>query len=385
MTIEIKVPAVGESINEVVVGSWMKSDGDQVELDEVICELESDKANFDVPAEAAGTLKIVAQEGDTLEVGALLCTIETEGAATANTDAPAAAEAATTEAAEGPQLTGQVIDMVVPTVGESIAEVTIASYLKEDGDFVELDEVIAEIESDKATFDLPAEASGILEIVAQEGTTLEIGALICRIKAATGSPDSPGEATKEATPVPPPPPAATADGYAAGHASPAAAKILAEKGIGAQEVSGTGVGGRITKADAAAAQKAAPAKATPAAAPPSAPAPAGARDTRRERMTTLRKTIARRLVAVKNETAMLTTFNEVDMKPIMDIRKKYKDQFKEKYEIGLGFMSFFTKAVCVALREWPAVNAIIDGDEVLYHDYCDVQLLFLPHVAWWYQ
>ncbi len=186
MTIEIKVPAVGESINEVVVGSWMKSDGDQVELDEVICELESDKANFDVPAEAAGTLKIVAQEGDTLEVGALLCTIETEGAATANTDAPAAAEAATTEAAEGPQLTGQVIDMVVPTVGESIAEVTIASYLKEDGDFVELDEVIAEIESDKATFDLPAEASGILEIVAQEGTTLEIGALICRIKAATG-------------------------------------------------------------------------------------------------------------------------------------------------------------------------------------------------------
>jgi len=378
MTVEIKVPAVGESINEVVVGSWTKSDGHHVEVDEVICELESDKANFEVTAELAGTIKIVAQEGDTLEIGALLCTIDSDGQAT--TDAPPSEAPSQPATAEAQKPTGKVIDMVVPTVGESIAEVSIASYLKEDGEFVELDEVIAEIESDKATFDLPAEASGILEIVAKEGDTLEIGALICRIKVAEGGLANGSAANAESKPVPPPPPPPTGDSYAAGHASPAAAKILAEKGIDTQQISGTGVGGRITKTDATTAQVKPQAQKTPPPIPQVAdksaapPVPAGERTTQREKMTTLRKTIARRLVAVKNETAMLTTFNEVDMKPIMDIRGKYKEQFKEKYEIGLGFMSFFTKAVCVALQEWPAVNAIIDGNEILYHNYCDVSI-----------
>jgi 2-oxoglutarate dehydrogenase E2 component (dihydrolipoamide succinyltransferase) len=158
--------------------------------------------------------------------------------------------------------------------------------------------------------------------------------------------------------------------YAAGHPSPAASKILDEKGIAAASVAGSGVGGRITKADALAASKPAA-----AAAPAPAAAPAVAQGgTRREKMSSLRKTVARRLVAVKNETAMLTTFNEVDMKPVMDLRGKYKDKFKEKHGVGLGFMSFFTKAVCVALKEFPSVNAKIDGDEIVFHDYCDISI-----------
>src|SRR6185436_19158052 len=162
--------------------------------------------------------------------------------------------------------------------------------------------------------------------------------------------------------------------YAAGHPSPAAAKRLDEKGIATSQVAGSGPGGRITKEDAANAQASSPAKAESKPTTASAPVVAGARTVRKEKMTSLRKTIARRLVAVKNETAMLTTFNEVDMKPVMDLRSKYKDKFKEKYGVGLGFMSFFTKAVCVALKEFPAVNASIDKDEVVYNDYCDVSI-----------
>jgi 2-oxoglutarate dehydrogenase E2 component (dihydrolipoamide succinyltransferase) len=173
-----------------------------------------------------------------------------------------------------------------------------------------------------------------------------------------------------APPAPAAAPASSGDAsYAAGHPSPAAAKILDEKGISAASVAGSGVGGRITKEDAVAAVQ-------PASAPaPAASAPAATSErTRREKMSSLRKTVARRLVAVKNETAMLTTFNEVDMKPVMDLRGKYKDKFKEKHGVGLGFMSFFTKAVCVALKEYPSVNAKIDGDEIVFHDYCDISI-----------
>jgi 2-oxoglutarate dehydrogenase E2 component (dihydrolipoamide succinyltransferase) len=233
-----------------------------------------------------------------------------------------------------------------------------------------LDEVIAEVESDKATFELPAEANGILRIVAKEKDTLPIGGLICRIEVTEGAPAAAAE-TKAAKSAP-----AASEAYAAGHPSPAAAKILDEKGIPAGQVSGTGVGGRITKEDAAQAKAAPAAKATAAAAPSGPPViTSGAgRGERREKMTSLRKTIARRLVAVKNETAMLTTFNEVDMKPLMDLRSRYKDQFKEKHGVGLGFMSFFTKAICIALKDFPAVNASIDKDEIIYHDYCDISI-----------
>ena len=180
MSLEIKVPAAGESITEVVLAQWLKKDGDTVEMDEIICELESDKATFEVPAEAAGVLKIVAEEGATLEIGAVICEIEEGGAAAAASPAPAAAVEA--PASDGPKSIGEVKEMIVPAVGESITEVTISTWLKSDGDYVELDEVIAEVDSDKATFELPAEASGILTTVAQEGDTIDIGALICKIE-----------------------------------------------------------------------------------------------------------------------------------------------------------------------------------------------------------
>jgi len=262
--------------------------------------------------------------------------------------------------------------MKVPAVGESITEVTISTWLKKDGDFVKLDEVIAEVESDKATFELPAEANGILRIVAKEKTTLPIGGLICKIEITEGAPVA--ETQKATTSTPTSSTSTSGTNYAAGHPSPAAGKILDEKGIPSTQVTGTGVGGRITKEDAVKAQASAKeSKPAPALAPPVITS-GGGRNVRREKMTSIRKTIAKRLVAVKNETAMLTTFNEVDMKPVMDLRSRYKDQFKEKYGVGLGFMSFFTKAVCAALKEFPSVNASIEGDEIVYHDYCDVSI-----------
>lgn len=397
MAVDMKIPPVGESITEVTVGTWYKKEGDHVKMDEVICGLDSDKATFELTAEADGILHILAQEGDVLPIGASICTIDNGGSAPAATPAPAAqpeaAQPAPAPAAEpakpaaAPATESKIIDINVPAVGESVTEVTIASWSKKDGDVVALDEVLCELESDKATFELPAEAAGTLQIVAQAGETLPIGALLAKITVGAG--------TVAAAPASAPAPAASApateaapsgqNGYAANYPSPAAAKILDEKGVNAQQVQGTGVGGRITKEDAVKASPAptqpAPAAAQPAAPKPASPAPApapaatgGSRSQRREKMTSLRRTIARRLVAVKNETAMLTTFNEVDMKPIMDLRNKYKDKFKEKQGVGLGFMSFFTKAVCIALKDFPAVNAQIDGDQIVYNDFCDISV-----------
>jgi 2-oxoglutarate dehydrogenase E2 component (dihydrolipoamide succinyltransferase) len=383
MAIEMKVPPVGESITEVTIATWNKKDGDVVKMDEVLCELESDKATFELPAEAEGVLKIVAKEGDTLPIGAVICTIEPVGASAVGSQpsavsqpietAPVAVTAPPAESQSPKAESSKVIEIKVPAVGESITEVTISAWSKKEGDSVKMDEVLCELESDKATFELPAETAGVLHIVAAEGSVLAIGAVVATITVGAGSVATPSVApvaTPQATVETP------QANYAAGHASPAAAKALAEKGIDTNTVSGSGVGGRITKEDANAAVKPAPV-ATPA--PAVAPTPAvvstsGNRNQRREKMTSLRKTVARRLVQVKNETAMLTTFNEVDMKPIMDLRGKYKDKFKEKHGVGLGFMSFFTKAVCVALKEYPAVNGSIDGEEIVYNDYCDISI-----------
>ncbi|MEY3918900.1 MAG: 2-oxoglutarate dehydrogenase component [Bacteroidota bacterium] len=379
MAIEMKVPAVGESITEVTVATWNKKEGDHVKLDEVLCELESDKATFELPAEAEGVLHIVAKEGDVLPIGAVICTIEA-GGATASVkvaDAPAAAAVAAPAPAAAPAAPAaapgpvSVLEIKVPAVGESITEVTVSVWNKKTGDSVSLDEVLCELESDKATFELPAEAAGVLEIVAESGTVVPIGGVLAKITVG-GAVAASAPAAAPAAPSAPAAPASSGDAsYAAGHPSPAAAKILDEKGISAASVAGSGVGGRITKEDAVAASKPAVAASAPAAAAAPAVAQGG---TRREKMSSLRKTVARRLVAVKNETAMLTTFNEVDMKPVMDLRGKYKDKFKEKHGVGLGFMSFFTKAVCVALKEFPSVNAKIDGDEIVFHDYCDISI-----------
>ena len=378
MAIEMKVPAVGESITEVTVATWNKKEGDHVKLDEVLCELESDKATFELPAEAEGVLHIVAKEGDVLPIGAVICTIEAGGATAsvkvadapvaAAVPAPVAAPAAPAPAA-GPT---SVLEVKVPAVGESITEVTVSVWNKKTGDSVSLDEVLCELESDKATFELPAESAGVLEIVAESGTVVPIGGILARITVG-GSVAAAAPAPAAAPATAPSAPASSGDAsYAAGHPSPAAAKILDEKGISAASVAGSGVGGRITKEDAVAAVQPVSAPA-PAASAPAATVATSDR-TRREKMSSLRKTVARRLVAVKNETAMLTTFNEVDMKPVMDLRGKYKDKFKEKHGVGLGFMSFFTKAVCVALKEYPSVNAKIDGDEIVFHDYCDISI-----------
>ena len=383
MSKEMRVPTVGESISEVTVGQWFKKDGDQVQLDEVLCELESDKATFEFPAEATGTLRIKAKEGDTVEIGGLICVIEASATAAAAVPTPAVAAAVVVPAAApaapvaAATPASSIKDMVVPTVGESITEVTLANWIKKDGDQVTLDEIIADVDSDKATFELPAEATGILRHVAKEGDVLEIGGLICRIEVGG---TAPAAANTPAPAAPVAAPTTTTENYATGHASPAASKILAEKGIDSATLAGTGKDGRVTKEDAmtASAPVASPAPATtpsPAvSASPVVNSVSGARALRREKMSSLRKTVSRRLVAVKNETAMLTTFNEVNMKPIMDLRSKFKDQFKEKHGVGLGFMSFFTKAVCVALKEWPAVNAQIDGNEMVFHDFCDISV-----------
>ena len=277
------------------------------------------------------------------------------------------------------------LEIKVPAVGESITEVTLSQWLKQDGDYVEMDENIAELESDKATFELPAEKAGILRLVAQEGDTLEIGALVATIEEGSAPASTGGEEKPAAKPAaeaasanaPEQPAASTTENYATGTASPAAAKILREKGIDADGLTGTGKDGRITKADAEKAAAAPKAQATSSEAPKPAATPqavAGTRNERREKLSALRKTIAKRLVTVKNETAMLTTFNEVNMQPIMDLRAKYKESFKEKHGVGLGFMSFFTKAVCTALKEWPAVNARIEENEIVYSDFVDVSI-----------
>lgn len=384
MGIQIKVPSVGESVSEVTIANWLKKDGEVVKMDEVIAELESDKATFELTAQDEGTLKIIRQQGETVPVGEVICEIDPNGKA-GSTPAPAAAPEEAKPAKEeskpaaAPQRagksTGAIKEMKVPAVGESITEVTISTWLKKDGDMVRMDEVIAEVESDKATFELPAEATGILRIVAKENEALAIGGLICRIEVMDGLPDTPSP--KSSAPAADTTAPGNQKSYAAGHPSPAAAKIIEEKGMSGQ-VQGTGVGGRITKDDAQKAQPAQKSSESKAQTPPPAGPPVltegVSRGERREKMTSLRRTIARRLVEVKNETAMLTTFNEVDMKPVMDMRSRYKEKFKEKYGVGLGFMSFFTKAVCAALKEFAGVNAYLDKDEVIFHDYCDISI-----------
>ncbi|WP_457617487.1 2-oxoglutarate dehydrogenase complex dihydrolipoyllysine-residue succinyltransferase [Lutibacter sp.] len=256
-----------------------------------------------------------------------------------------------------------ILEMKVPSPGESITEVEIAAWLVEDGDYVEKDQPIAEVDSDKATLELPAEESGIITLKAEEGDAVEVGAVVCLIDLDGKKPE--GLAAKESKTEAPKvieKQVETKTTYASGTASPAAKKILDEKGITPSEVKGTGRDGRITKDDAV--------NATPSMGVPTG----GSRNSGRKKMSMLRRKVAQRLVAVKNETAMLTTFNEVDMKPIFDLRKEFKESFKEKHGVGLGFMSFFTLAVVRALKLYPDVNSMIDGDYKIMHDFQDISI-----------
>jgi len=260
-----------------------------------------------------------------------------------------------------------ILEMRVPSPGESITEVEIAEWLVADGDYVEKDQAIAEVDSDKATLELPAEVSGIITLKAEEGDAVNVGEVVCLIDTSAEAPaggEAKAEAPKAEEKKVEAPKAAPADNktYATGTAAPAAKKILDEKGIATSTVSGTGRDGRITKEDAV---KAIPSMGTPT---------GGSRSTGRKKMSMLRRKVAERLVEAKNTTAMLTTFNEADMKPIFDLRKEYKEEFKTKHGVGLGFMSFFTKAVTRALELYPDVNSMIDGKEMITYDFCDISI-----------
>lgn len=278
-------------------------------------------------------------------------------------------------------------EIKVPSIGESISEVTLASWLVEEGSYVELDQPIAEFESDKATFELPAEFAGVITRAANEGDDIQIGAVVAYIETDAAKPQSTAGNSEK------PEVAKTEDikvsaniqqttnntSYASGTPSPAAKKILDEKNIPASDIKGSGVDGRITKEDAQKAEAPKSATSVPASTKPISPAivaptAVGLREERIEKLTRIRKTISRRLVEVKNQTAMLTTFNDVDMSAINEIRAKYKDAFYEQNGVGLGFMSFFTRAVCLALQKFPAVNAYITDENIIYHDYCDVSI-----------
>jgi 2-oxoglutarate dehydrogenase E2 component (dihydrolipoamide succinyltransferase) len=263
-----------------------------------------------------------------------------------------------------------ILEMKVPSPGESITEVEIATWLVSDGDYVEKDQAIAEVDSDKATLELPAEASGIITLKAEEGDAVAVGQVVCLIdtsaevpeggSSSTAKSESPAPAVKVETPAVAPSEKAT---YATGTPSPAAAKLMNEKGLTADSISGTGRDGRITKEDVL--------NATPAM---GSFAPGANRSESRTKLSMLRRKVAERLVSAKNETAMLTTFNEVDMSAVFALRKEYKDAFKDKHGVGLGFMSFFTLAVIRALKLFPAVNSMIDGKEMISYDFCDISI-----------
>jgi 2-oxoglutarate dehydrogenase E2 component (dihydrolipoamide succinyltransferase) len=253
------------------------------------------------------------------------------------------------------------LEIKVPSPGESITEIEIADWLVQDGDYVEKDQAIAEVDSDKATLELPAEASGTITLQAEVGDAIAVGAVVCLIdteaEKPAGAATTPTVEKKETSTAP----KEDTENYAAGSPSPAAKKILDEKGIDVVSIQGTGRNGRITKEDAVQAV-------------PSMGTPTGDRPLQRKKMSLLRRKVAERLVAAKNETAMLTTFNEADMSAIFDLRKEYKENFQDKHGVGLGFMSFFTKAVVRALQQFPDVNSMIDGNEQILFDYCDISV-----------
>ena len=356
MANEIRVPTLGESVSEATVGQWLKKPGEAVAIDEPIVELETDKVSVEVPAPAAGTLgDISVKEGETVEVGALLGIIA-EG--TAAVEAPAKAEAKKATSS------GKIIEVPVPSAGESVTEAGVGEWYKKVGDSVSVDEAIVELETDKAAQEVMSPVSGkIVEIMSATGDTVQVGETLVKIE--EGAAGSASTEKSEETPVTAPAPASTSTSSMP--ASPSAQKILAEKGIDPTSVEGSGKRGQVLKEDAQNASKA------------SAPMPATARaptsDAPREervRMTRLRQTIARRLKDAQNTAAMLTTFNEVDMTAVMEMRKKYKDLFEKKHGVKLGFMGFFTKAVCHALEEIPAVNAEIDGTDIIYKNFAHI-------------
>ncbi|UWR14541.1 2-oxoglutarate dehydrogenase complex dihydrolipoyllysine-residue succinyltransferase [Sulfitobacter sp. M368] len=374
---EVRVPTLGESVTEATVATWFKKPGDTVAVDEMLCELETDKVTVEVPSPVAGTLgDIVAGEGETVGVDALLANI-TEGDAgsaaapkgkEAAADAGAASAAART-ASDG-EGGGASVDVMVPTLGESVTEATVSTWFKKVGDTVAQDEMLCELETDKVSVEVPAPAAGTLtEIIAAEGSTVEANGKLAVIASGAGA-----AASASASTAAPAPAAQPAGGTGKDvEDAPSAKKAMAEAGLSPDQVQGSGRDGRIMKDDVARALAAgtSAAASAPAAAAPAraASAPDDASREERVRMTRLKQTMARRLKEAQNTAAILTTFNEVDMTEVMELRNTYKADFEKKHGVRMGFMSFFTKACCHALKEIPEVNAEIDGTDVIYKNY----------------
>ncbi|MFN4296390.1 MAG: 2-oxoglutarate dehydrogenase complex dihydrolipoyllysine-residue succinyltransferase [Brevundimonas sp.] len=369
---DILTPTLGESVSEATVAKWTKKAGDAVKKDELLVELETDKVSLEVVAPADGVLaEITAGEGDTVTAGAVLGKVTEGGAAAPAKDAPAKdapkAEAKAEAKPAKAAARAETIDLTTPTMGESVAEGTMGAWLKKAGDAVKKDEVLVEIETDKVAVEVSSPADGVLaEITAEQGATVTPGQVIGKVAVGDGAAASAPSAAPANTGS-----AQLADkGGDAPHLSPSVQRIVTEKNLDPKAIQGSGKDGRILKGDALAAADA------PKAAPASSPAPAAPRATgpreERVKMTRLRQTIARRLKESQNTAAQLTTFNEVDMTAVMALRSAYKDSFEKRHGVKLGFMSLFVKAVVASLKEIPAVNAEIDGTDIIYKNHYDI-------------
>ena len=359
MTTEIKVPVLPESVADASVATWHVQVGEKFSRDQVLVDIETDKVVLEVPATSDGVLTDISQAEGATVLGDQV--IGTFGAADAAAEAPKVAAAAASTGGSAVK----VIDIIVPVLPESVADATVASWHVAEGDTVSVDQNLVDIETDKVVLEVVAQDNGVIgKIIHVEGDTVlgsqKIGELNAGASASTTA-----TATSEE--------ALSSDELA----SPSVRRLMTEKGLSAGDVKGSGKGGRISKEDveAAVASKSAPAApAAPAKAATPAVQDLGERTQKRVPMTRLRKTIATRLLEAKNSTAMLTTFNEVNMKPIMDLRKQYKDVFEKTHDTRLGFMSFYVKAVTEALKRYPAVNASIDGDDIVYHNFFDISI-----------
>ncbi|WP_371185950.1 2-oxoglutarate dehydrogenase complex dihydrolipoyllysine-residue succinyltransferase [Thalassotalea maritima] len=357
MTTEIKVPVLPESVADASVATWHVKVGDKVERDQILVDIETDKVVLEVPAPTAGVITAINEDEGATVLGEQVIGMLSEGdaAAAPATEKPAAAPANTASA--------KVIDIIVPVLPESVADATISTWHVAEGEVVTRDQNLVDIETDKVVLEVPAQEDGVIgKILFAEGETVLGEQVIGQMNAgAVSAPAAAAESAQEES----------GDEIA----SPSVRRLLTENGLSASQVKGTGKGGRISKEDVEAHLAAAKAPAAAPKAPATAPVVAsGERSQKRVPMTRLRKTIANRLLEAKNSTAMLTTFNEVDMKPIMELRKQYKDLFEKTHDTRLGFMSFYVKAVTEALKRFPSVNASIDGDDIVYHNFFDISI-----------
>jgi 2-oxoglutarate dehydrogenase E2 component (dihydrolipoamide succinyltransferase) len=371
MTTEIKVPVLPESVADATIATWHVQVGDKVTRDQVLVDIETDKVVLEVPATSDGVITEISQAEGATVLGEQVIAILSEGKASEDKVSESKSEEATATAS-APKASGsatKVIDIVVPVLPESVADATVAAWHVAEGDTVTVDQNLVDIETDKVVLEVVAQENGVIgKIIHVEGDTVLGSQKLGELNAGATASSAPVASAEEAI---------GSDELA----SPSVRRLMTEKGLTASHVTGTGKGGRISKEDveaaalaAKSAPKAAPAKA--AAPAPTAPASAalGERTQKRVPMTRLRKTIATRLLEAKNSTAMLTTFNEVNMKPIMDLRTQYKDVFEKTHDTRLGFMSFYVKAVTEALKRYPAINASIDGDDIVYHNFFDISI-----------